>query len=407
MNDEKFSSENPHRYKKPISVMWECTIFCQMNCLHCKANAKKERSPMELSTEEAFQLIDQILEFRKPYPILRITGGDALAREDIFDIIKYAKDNDIEVTIAPSSTNNLNRINLEKLKKVGIDAIALSIDGHEAYLHDSFRGYKGSFEILTKAINIINDLGIPLRLMTTVTKINVNYLPEMFVFVNKLNAEGWYLYLLIPVGRASIKYELEPQEIEDVYNFVYDLINLNVMKVDIIAGGEPFRRVFIMRKLIEMGVLKENVIKFGDLYKYLKKKLLKLVSETNLKKKEIKRVRRKGFGKGIFVAHDGRVYPSSFLPIEIGNIRKARLLDIYNNSEILEKISNPKYLKGKCSLCEFNSICRGCRSRAYAITGDYLAEDPLCIYEPGTISKDINMREFLEKFGITFYTRIY
>lgn len=387
--------------------MWESTIYCQMNCMHCKANAQKERNPKELSTEEAFDLIDQITEFGKPYPILRITGGDALSREDIFDIIKYAKDKGLEVTIAPSSTYNLNEKNLRRLKDLGIDAVALSIDAHEEYLHDSFRGFKGSFRILMNAIKILRELNIPFRLMTTVTKINVNYLPEIFMLAKKLNADGWYLYMLIPIGRANVKYELSGHEIEDVYNFIYDIIELKTLKVDIIAGGEPFRRVFIMRKLMEMGILNDDVIKFGELYYYLKKKLENILKENEFEKMEIVRKRRKGYGKGIFISNDGKVFPSSFLPIEIGDIRKDRLINIYNNSDLLKKISDPKYLKGKCSYCEFNSICRGCRSRAYAITGDYLAEDPLCIYEPGTISKEIDMRKILDEFGITFYTRLY
>ncbi len=393
--------------KKPISVMWESTIYCQMNCIHCKANAKKERSREELSTEEAFQLIEQIKEFGIPYPILRITGGDALSREDIFDIIKYAKDNGLEVTIAPSSTYNLNEKNLKLLKESGIDAIALSIDGHEEYLHDSFRGFKGSFKILMNAIKIIKELKIPLRLMTTVTKINVNYLPEIFSLAKRLGAEGWYLYLLIPTGRARKELQLNGYEIEDVYNFVYDLIQHNILKVDIIAGGEPFRRVFVTRKLIEMGVIDESKLILGELYNYLKNKLEKILKEIPSERVEIHKKQRKGFGKGIFVSHNGKVFPSSFLPIEIGDIRKESLVNIYNNSKILEMMSNPKYIKGKCSHCEFNIICRGSRSRAYAMTGDFLAEDPLCIYEPGSISKEIDMRKILREFGITFYTRIY
>ncbi len=402
--------------KKPVSVMWESTIACGLACKHCKASAKKERDPNELSTEESFMFIDQIKDFGKPYPILRITGGNALMRDDIFEIIKYAKENGIKTTIAPSTTPLLNRENIEKLKKADIDAVAVSIDGHNAELHDSFRGVKGTFEMLIKATRIMKELGVTFRLLTTVTKFNVKYLPEIFILSKKLGAEGWYTYMLIPTGRARIEYEISPQEYEDVFNFIYDLMQLRIMKVNAVAGSEPFRRVAIMRKLVEEGELKKEALKLGSLYYYLKSKLEKLLEKESFEKVDIEYRKRdkKIFGKGIFVAHKGEVYPSSFLPIEIGNVRENSLKKIYRTSKVLRDLHDASKLKGKCRICEFNDVCRGSRSRAYAVYGDYLAEDPYCAYEPGSLEKFTVKKErrayeekqkVLDELKITNYSR--
>ncbi len=397
--------------KKPVSVMWESTIACGLACKHCKASAKKERDPRELSTEESFMLIDQIADFGKPYPILRITGGNALMREDIFDIIKYAKENGIKTTIAPSTTPLLNRENIERLKEADIDAVAVSIDGHNEELHDSFRGVKGTFKLLIKATKIMKELGVKFRLLTTVTKFNVKYLPEIFILSKKLGADGWYTYMLIPTGRAKIEYEITPQEYEDVFNFIYDLMQLRIMKVNAVAGSEPFRRVAVLRKLVEDGELDESVLKLGKLYYYLKRKLKKLLEKERFEKVDVEYKKRdkRIFGKGIFVAHKGEVYPSSFLPIEIGNVREDSLREIYQNSKILKDLHDASKLKGKCRVCEFNDVCRGSRSRAYAVYGDYLAEDPYCAYTPGTLKRFLvekkEKQKVLEELKITNYSR--
>lgn len=395
---------------KPIAIMWESTIACGLSCKHCKASAKKTRDPDELTTNESYDLVDQIVEFGSPYPFLRITGGNALMRDDIFDIIEYAKNKGVHVTIAPSTTPLLNRTNIERLKKAGVDVVALSIDGPSAEIHDEFRGVKGTFDTLIKAIKIMRELNLPFRLLTTVTKFNVRHLPEIFILSKKLNAIGWYVYMLIPTGRAKAEYELSPQETEDVFNFIYDVMKLKLLPVNAIAGGEPFRRVAVMRKLVEDGLLKLSELRLGGLYYFLTEKLKKLLKRENFdslgspESSERKRS-AKIFGKGLFVAKNGDIYPSSFLPIKIGNVREDTLLNIYRRSKLLRELNDPRKIKGKCRVCEFNDICRGSRSRAYALKGDYLAEDPACVYEPGAIRKMVNNWEVLEEIGITNYSR--
>jgi radical SAM protein len=394
--------------KKPVSVMWESTIACGLACKHCKASAKKIPDPDELTTDEGKNLIDQMVAFGKPYPLLRITGGNALMREDIFDLIEYAKNSGITVTIAPSTTPHMNRENIKKIKDAGTDVVAMSIDGPTAESHDSFRGVSGTFDRLVRATEIMNEVELPFRLLTTVTKFNVRELPGILKVSKRLGAAGLYFYMLIPTGRAKEEYEILPEEYEDVFNFIYDLMKNPPLTVNAIAGFEPYRRVAVTRYLAENGEIEENKLNFGELYYYLKEKLDAVLAsippEGDITPSAFK-TRDKSFGKGVFVSHTGAVYPSSFLPMEIGDVRKGSLNDIYNDSTELTEMQDASKLKGRCGICEFNDVCRGSRSRAYAITGDYLAEDPSCTYQPGTIGKIADNRAVLEELRVTNYSR--
>lgn len=394
--------------KKPVSVMWESTIACGLRCKHCKASAKKSPDPRELTTEEGKNLIEAIAAFGAPYPILRITGGNALMRRDIFELIGHAKDIGITATIAPSTTPHMNRKNIKKLKEVGTDVVALSIDGPTAESHDSFRGVPGTFDRLVSATEIMKEVDLPFRLLTTVTKFNVRELPDILKVAKNLGALGFYFYMLIPTGRARGEYEIAKEEYEDVFNFIYDLMQNPPLTVNAIAGCEPYRRVAVTRRLIENGVLDKDVINHGELYHHLKEKLdevLESLAPASEVTPSAYKTRDKSFGKGIFVSHTGAVYPSSFLPMEIGDVRASELGDIYNSSVELSEMQDTAKLKGRCGACEFNDICRGSRSRAYAVTADYLAEDPSCIYKPGTIGKIADNRAVLEELRVTNYSR--
>ncbi len=394
---------------KPVSIMWESTIACGLMCKHCKASARKTRDPDELTTTEGKNLIDQIIAFKKPYPILRITGGNALMRNDIYDLIKYAKDAGMTVTIAPSTTPHLNQKNIIKLKEAGTDVVAMSIDGPTAGAHDSFRGVPGTFDRLVSATKIMNEIQLPFRLLTTVNRFNVRELPDILLLSKKLGAAGFYFYMLIPTGRAKKDYELTPAEYEDVFNFIYDLMQNPPLTVNAIAGSEPYRRVAVMRRLVENGTLRRKVINYGELYYHLKKglkRVLKSIPPTGDVMSSAYKTRDRAVGKGIFVSYNGLVHPSSFLPIEIGNVKSGALKDIYTGSILLKDMQDAKKLKGRCGICEFNDVCRGSRSRAYALTGDYLSEDPSCIYQPGTVGQIADNKSVLKELQVTNYSRI-
>jgi radical SAM protein len=390
--------------------MWESTIACGLRCKHCKASAKTRPDPDELTPEEGLALMDQIASFGAPYPILRITGGNALMREDIFDLIAYGKEKGLTVTIAPSTTPLLNRENIERLKESGCDTVAVSIDGPDAETHDRFRGVPGTFDRLVEACSHMQEVDLPFRLLTTVSRFNVEYLPEIMALSKDLGAVGWYLYMIIPTGRARQEYGISPEDFEDVFHFIYDLMRSAPMTINAIAGSEPYRRVAVMRRLVEMGRLDPSVLQQGPLYARLKEKLERIMGDgppAETARSTYRPRDRKRFGKGIFISNNGDVFPSSFLPIRLGNVREDTLSEVYSGAAILEEMHDASKLKGRCGSCEFNHICRGSRSRAYAVTGDYLAEDPYCAYRPGTVSREdvADAEEILDQIRLTNFSR--
>ncbi|NOZ76998.1 MAG: radical SAM protein [Euryarchaeota archaeon] len=266
--------------KTPVSVMWESTIACGLRCKHCKASARTRPDPDELTTEEGFALIDQVASYGAPYPVLRITGGNALLREDIFELIAYGKEKGLTVTIAPSTTPDLNQENIQRLKDSGCDTVAVSIDGPDAGTHDAFRGVPGTFDRLVEACSLMREADLPFRLLTTVTRFNAEHLPEIMARARELGAAGWYLYMLIPTGRARQDYGLSPGEFEDVFHFIYDLMARAPMTVNAIAGSEPYRRVAVMRRLVEMGRLDPSLLQQGPLYARLKGKLDRIIGDA-------------------------------------------------------------------------------------------------------------------------------
>ncbi len=375
--------------EKPFIVFWELTRACMLACKHCRAKAQKKRHPDELTTEEAFRVIDMLREFGKPYPLVVVTGGDPLMREDVFEIIEQASSSGIRVAIAFSGTPLATRDKIERMKDSGVARIAISIDGSSAEVHDSFRGIKGTFETSMKIIDNAIDVGIPVQINTTVTKFNLHDLPGMVRLCMSKGVVLWDVFFVVPTGRAKAEYMPSSQEFEDVLCWLYDVskLGLNVKS----SAACHLRRVEYMR---DRGVMPET----GELYDELKRSLEGLegmekgekraivagAHGRSLARDGIKRMMGITDGRGMFfISHVGEVYPSGFLPLVAGNVREKTLKEIYMESPVFQDLKDPERLKGKCGRCEFRYVCGGSRARAYAVYGDYLAQEPRCIYRPG------------------------
>ncbi len=351
----------------PFIVFWELTRACMLACKHCRAKAVTRRDPRELSTEECFDLIDEIAEFAKP--MIVFTGGDPLMREDLFDIVSYASKK-FRVSIAFSGTELASFERLEELKRAGVSRIAVSIDGLES-LHDEFRGIKGTFRKSVEVLKIAKDVGLSFQINTTVFKQNIAELPKVAKLCKDLNADMWDVFFLVPTGRAKVDLMPSAQEFEDILCWLYDLKKFMNVKS---SAAVHFRRIEVMRDRGEMP-------KVSELY-------YRLLNETKEfgEAKSVKKTDSRAFvtdGRGMFfISHIGEVYPSGFLQISAGNVREKSVREIYENSEIFVKLRDPNNLKGKCGVCEFRFICGGSRARAYALSNDYLAEEPCCIYNP-------------------------
>jgi radical SAM protein len=334
--------------------------------------------PGELTHEQGLRLIDQLTEFGEPYPALLLTGGDPLMRDDFFDLIERAKKLGIYVAVAASVTPRLNASTISQMKKLGVDIMSVSLDGATAQTHDRLRGIKGTWNETVKSLHLARELGLRVQVNTTVMRSNIDELADIFHIVKETDAVAWEVFFLIRTGRGAALESLEPYECEEVMHFLFDAAHYGIPVRT--AEGPNFRRVRIQR---ERGQSAPN----GEIYKRLSHDLR--TREGLPRDVASLKLTQTRDGKGImFVAHDGDVYPSGFLPISAGKIPQDSLTEIYRGSSIFVSLRDTSQLKGRCRRCEYREVCGGSRSRAFAELGDALEEDPACPYVPGQESQE-------------------
>ena len=347
--------------ENPFIVIWELTRACQLHCLHCRAEAQRHRDPRELSTDEGYRLIDQIADMAQP--LLVFTGGDPLEREDLFDFIRYAKERGLEVAMTPSATPRVTRAALENAKSAGLSRCAFSLDGSTAAIHDRFRGTKGSYDLTIQALQNLRDIGMPIQLNTTVSRYNLDDLASIADVAEAFGTVLWSVFFLVPTGRGRAQDMVSPEEAEQVMEWLYQ--QSRTRSFDVKTTAAPHYRRVVMQHRQEESAVGQQSRDFA-------------VAEDSLRAP-------KGVNDGsgfVFISHTGEVYPSGFLPVSAGNIRKQELADIYRNAPLFQELRDPSQLKGKCGICEFRAVCGGSRARAYGVTGDYLESDPACAYVP-------------------------
>ncbi|WP_057763813.1 TIGR04053 family radical SAM/SPASM domain-containing protein [Cytobacillus praedii] len=360
----------------PFIVIWELTRACQLKCLHCRAEAQYRRDPRELSFEEGKILIDQIHEMNNP--MLVFTGGDPLMREDVFDIAEYAVKKGVRVSMTPSATPNVTKEAIEKAKEVGLSRWAFSLDGPNAEVHDHFRGTAGSFDLTMERIKYLHELEIPIQINTVISRYNIDYLDEMAKVVEGLKCVLWSVFFLVPTGRGQESDMISPVEHEKVFTWLYELSKRVPFDIKTTAA-QHYRRVVIQQKMREAKDQRDEI------------QYLDALTQQGLTG-SIDGLGRapKGVNDGngfVFISHVGDVYPSGLLPVKAGNVREQSLGEIYRESPIFKDLRNPDKYKGKCGVCEFRYVCGGSRSRAYAMTEDYMESEPFCVYIPKALRK--------------------
>ena len=370
---------------RPFMIIWETTHACDLACRHCRAEAIPEHDPLSLNFEEAKRLLDQVDSFGKPRPIFIFTGGDPFKRKDLFDLLAYGNKLRLAMAVSPSGTPLLNEANLQRLKKNGAKAISLSIDGSTPERHDDFRQVPGSFALTTQGWETARKIGLKLQLNTTVTRYNLEDLPEIFRLVLDYGAMTWSVFFLVPTGRGKAEDEVSPAEYEAVMHFLYDCSKYISAKT---TEGHHYKRVVIQRSILdEQGLKVEDYFDLHPVYYQLRDALHNIVNERGLQPKEtiFRTPMHINAGNGfVFISRRGDVFPSGFMPVGVGNVREKSLVEIYRDAPLFNDLRNPDKLEGRCGLCEFVGVCGGSRSRAYALTGDPLAEEPFCTYEPGS-----------------------
>ncbi len=356
--------------KSPFIVIWELTRACELKCLHCRASAQNKRDPRELTLKEGKDLIDHI--HAMDNPLLVLTGGDPLMRDDVFAIIEYAVQKGVRVSMTPSATPNVTREAIQSAKEIGLSRWAFSLDGPTREIHDHFRGTDGSFDLTMKAIRYIHECQLPLQINTVISAYNIDYLDEMAKLIEELNCVLWSVFFLVPTGRAKREDMISPVDHEKVFLWLSRLAKEAPFDIKTTAA-QHYRRVVIQQKMREakdpnMKIRYEHALQKGK---------MDVIGGLGRAPKGV------NDGNGfMFISHIGDVYPSGLLPFKAGNIREQPLAEIYRESPIFKDLRNPDGFKGKCGVCEFRHVCGGSRSRAYALTGDYLESDPSCIYIP-------------------------
>ncbi len=330
-------------------VFWETTTACNLKCRHCRACVVNNKLPDELDTKSAISLIKSISNFSDA--TLVFSGGEPLLRKDLFQLVDIGKNLGLRIALATNGTL-VNKSNAEQLLSGGIQRVSVSIDGNSSEIHDSLRCVPGSFDMAIKGIKILIESGIPTQINTTVTKDNYEYLQDILQLAIDIGACGLHLFLLVPTGcgRELDKGEIiGPDEYEKVLDWVCNISH--DYDIDIRATCAPHYSRVLMQKN------RNNPTK---------------VAGGCLAGKSV-----------CFVSYRGDVYPCGYFPVSAGNIIEKDISEIWKNSALFNELRHASSrLTGKCGFCEFKNICGGCRARAYAETGNYLDEEPFCVYLP-------------------------
>ncbi|MFB0561389.1 MAG: radical SAM protein [Candidatus Lokiarchaeia archaeon] len=377
-----FGLRDPQPAGAPITIVWNFTNRCNLNCLHCHQDSSPTCQDSELSTSQAFKVIDNMSD--AGVAILTFSGGEPLLRKDIFEAIKRANDCGMLCTIASNGTLMTKEV-AEKLAKAGIKRVEIGLDGARAETHDFLRNKPGSFEATVKGIKNCANLGFD-ELATTMTLYseNINELEETMDFAEKLGAIRFYLNRLIPAGRGieSIHLDVTPEEkikaLEALYRKFYESI-INGCGMQCYARGMTYyARLGYERSKGKVFTVSEALSGYENMFQ----------EKFGIEISKIVRKLATGFSgcsTGLTYAGltaSGDLLPCVPAPIKLGNLLEQSLEEIWVHNELLNYVRERKGLKGACKICVYNGICGGCRYTAYITGGDWLGPDASCPFGP-------------------------
>jgi radical SAM protein len=360
--------------RAPFLLIWEVTRGCALACQHCRAEAIDWRDPNELTTDEGRKLMDEVREMGTR--ILVLTGGDPLQRDDLEDLIRHGKSIDLRVGTIPATTPRLTADRVAALQAAGLDQMAISLDGSTAASHDGFRQVPGCFDKAMEAAQFARAANLPLQVNTVFASWNFDDFDALAALVEELGVVFWEVFFLVPVGRGTVLDGCTAEQ----YDALFEKLLTLSRRVDFVikVTEAPHYRAYVARAE-EAGAAPAR---------------LKPATEgargghpggghpggghpTGMVMTKAGVNSGKGF---CFVDHIGDVQPSGFLPLTAGNVRDTSVTELYRDSPLFRDLRDTSKLKGVCGMCRFRDTCGGSRARAYALTGDYHAEEEFCVY---------------------------
>ena len=397
---------NQAKQNKPRLIFWELTKGCNLRCIHCRATATELSSPSDLSTQSARDIIDEIVTVSTP--ILVLSGGEPLFRSDIFQLARYGTDKGLRVALATNGTLVTKHV-ARMIVDSGVQRVAISLDGADALTHDTFRGIPGAFDAAIAGFRNLKNLGMSVQINTTIARHNAHQLPQVLELAKSLGADALHTFLLVPVGCGvdiAAEQMVPPEEYEQMLNWFYDRSLEGGIEMKATCAPHYFRVVRQRRA-------KEHRSEAAAAAAHAAPSVEAAQHPPSIGPTEMAmpgstgiELKPQGIGRPVghpgthpsdmnamtkgclagtavcFISHQGEVYPCGYLPALAGDLKKQSFADIWENSVVFNQLRDTNNLEGKCGCCEFRNICMGCRARAYAATGNYLDEEPFCVYQP-------------------------
>ncbi len=348
---------------RAYSISWNLTKRCNLNCDHCYLDADFRGGfrTDELNTEECFRVVDQIAEVN-PNAFLILTGGEPLLRPDIYDIIGYAADKKFMVVLGTNGTL-INRQNAVKIKEAGTHGVGISIDSMDPGKHNQFRGMQKAWEHSMEAFNVLNEVGVDFLIQMSVSNMNYKEIPDVVAFAEKIGAVAFNLYFLVCTGRG--------QGNTDISNEAYEEALKSLYRMQMEYKG----RLMINSKCAPQ--YKRVVYENDPDSVYTRTYSGGCPAATHYSR----------------ITPEGNLTPCPFIEEPVGSLKSASFKELWTQSPLMLQLRDRKKLEGRCGSCEFSAMCSGCRARAFAETGNYMAQDPSCDYQPGQYGgKEITLK---------------
>jgi radical SAM protein with 4Fe4S-binding SPASM domain len=338
----------------------------------------------ELTTAECRRVVDQIATVN-PNVFLILTGGEPLLRKDLFEIAAYAAERRF-TTVFGTNGVLLREREAALMRRHGVLGASISLDSTDRAKHDAFRHLPGAWDGAVRATRVMADAGLDFSLHMSVTDWNVGEVPAMIDLARQLGATVLNFFFLVRTGRG--------RDLTDIDAGAYERILTDLARAQGVGGGSPS----FVQRILGRATAPADGPAFEDPWStpvarsdglLIRAKCAphfrRILWELNPSSPLLKNYAHGSCPAGKYycrITPEGDVTPCPYMPVTAGNLRAASFADLWREAQVFDDLRDP-VLGGRCGACEFSKVCGGCRCRAYATYGDYLAEDPACGYRPG------------------------